>query len=88
MTHACDAARAAFLEANRPDLAERVVPNRRGWPSFGGKASNPDDFDVIIRAFWLGHLAGGHPDSRPWPPEEGGGLWCDLCSNGLGGEAS
>lgn len=55
--HAVPVAIAALVEAGRPDLASRVNPNRAGWPSMRHCDA---DHDVVVRAFWLGHLSSGH----------------------------
>lgn len=57
MSLAVQVAKAALLEVGRADLAERVQPNRAGWPSIRHGA---DDHDVIVKAFYLGHKATGH----------------------------
>ena len=50
-------AKAALIEAGRPDLAARVEINRAGWPMM---AHTDSEHDVIVRAFWLGHVSSGH----------------------------
>ena len=70
MTRRVDVARAALLEVGRPDLAEQVKENRAGNPSFnppcagGGPPLLPCDQPLVLRAFWLGHLA--DPEGTPW----------------------
>lgn len=53
-------ARAALIEAGRPDLAVSVNENRIGFPTM---ASLERDRPVIVKAFWLGHIT-RHPGAR------------------------
>lgn len=71
---------AALCEAGRPDLAERVHPNRAGWPSV---RHADEDHDVVVRAFWLAHRSTGH-QCRVGPcvtydGEDTSGIICDDC---------
>lgn len=62
-----NAAKAALCEAGRSDLAGLVEPNRAGWPTIHRRPVSPPDVPVVVRAFWLGHLAGGHIAARLYP---------------------
>jgi hypothetical protein len=66
-------AMAALCEAGRHDLAERVVPNRAGWP--GLHPTDPADRPLIVRAFLLGHRS-RHPGAFI---DAGGGITCYDC---------
>lgn len=50
-------ARAALIDAGRPDLAARVNENRAGWPTM---AHTDAEQDIVVHAFWLGHISTGH----------------------------
>lgn len=63
MTLAVDIARTSLIEQGRPDLADRVRPNRKGWPSIE-HCNMEQDRVVIVRAFLLAHKAAGHHRAR------------------------
>lgn len=50
-------AKAALMEAGRPDLAQRVVTDAGGWPNM---RHTHEENPAVIRAFWLAHLSVGH----------------------------
>ena len=64
---AVQVAKAALMEAGRPDLAAGVYPSSAGWPShalLGGWCTagqhHGAEGDLMIKAFVLGHRAAGH----------------------------
>lgn len=77
MSTAVDVARAALREVGRGDLAERVNENRGGWPTM---VHHDHDRDVVVRAFWLGHVT-SHPTAVIAHDEatDGSCILCDVC---------
>jgi len=67
-----DVARAALIEAGRPDMAMDVRPNKAGWPSASIYATRDDE--LLVRAFWLAHIT-VHPDAVI----EDHGINCTIC---------
>jgi hypothetical protein len=59
---AADVARAALCDVGRPDLAECVSEGRHGGPTQFPNRAAEGDWDMMRRAFLLGHLAAGHRD--------------------------
>lgn len=66
-------AKAALMEAGRPDIAASVLPNRAGVPGAYWLEDHPEDEDVIVRAFLMGHLAMRHVAHRRI------GVCCHTC---------
>lgn len=62
----------ALCEVGRPDLAMRVNQNRGGWPSMAHADADADV--VVVKAFWMGHVAAGHRAQI-----EDGGIHCEDC---------
>lgn len=60
MTVAVDVARGALIEGGFPDLARTVTENLAGWPRTEEPHYDPPEQPIYARAFWLGHVAGGH----------------------------
>jgi hypothetical protein len=77
-TTAVTVARAALIEAGRPDLAARVNENKAGWPTM---AHTDGEHEIVVRAFWLGHISTGHRAAIERDPldDDMPGIFCDDC---------
>lgn len=80
MSIAVDVAKAALCEVGYPELAEEVTTNRAEWPTLDPIFVDTDQArDAVVKAFWLGHKAGGHTDCYIINIQGDPGIHCDTC---------
>jgi hypothetical protein len=77
MTDPVEAAKAVLVIAGRPELAARVNRNSAGWPSMH---HDETDHPLIVAAFLIAHIAGGHPSRIGTDDDDGRScIDCEIC---------